>query len=103
LAPVADAETKEEVGTNQEKYVSGGPDGLIPASHGLDFNILRLDLKPGGHGSSNSPASLVSQLEKASIANLLDERIGPSVHHIGKLRLHLGNLKLVRFGRFGIV
>jgi mitofusin len=54
--------------------------------HDADFQILRLDLKVGPHGSSNSPAALVSQLEKSSIANLLDERMGASISHIEKLR-----------------
>jgi mitofusin len=74
----------EEV--REDKEVSDA-DRLISAS--TDFNILRLDLKLGSHGSSNSPASLVSQLEKASIANLLDERIGASINHIDKLRLRV--------------
>ncbi|TEB22772.1 transmembrane GTPase fzo1 [Coprinellus micaceus] len=59
---------------------------LIPSS---DFNVLRLDLKLGAHSSSSSAASLVSQLEKASIANLLDDRIGSSLSHIEKLRLRV--------------
>lgn len=60
-------------------------EGLIPA----DFQILRLDLKLGPHGSSTSPGGLVSQLEKASIANLIDERIGHSLNHLDKLRLRV--------------
>jgi mitofusin len=59
---------------------------LLPAS---DFHVLRLDLKLGASGSSSSAASLVSQLEKSSIANLLDERIGSSINHIDKLRLRV--------------
>ncbi|KAG2101505.1 hypothetical protein BD769DRAFT_1654885 [Suillus cothurnatus] len=54
-----------------------------------DFNILRLDLKLGPHGSTTSPAALVSHLEKGSIASLLDERIGASVNHMDKLRLRV--------------
>ncbi|PPQ84402.1 hypothetical protein CVT26_007222, partial [Gymnopilus dilepis] len=54
----------------------------VPSS---DFNVLRLDLKLGAHRPS-SAASLVQQLEKSSIANLLDERIGTSIAHIDKLR-----------------
>ena len=54
-----------------------------------DFQVLRLDLKLGSSSSSSSAASLVSQLEKASIANLLDERIGLSLNHIDKLRLRV--------------
>lgn len=54
-----------------------------------DFHVLRLDLKLGPHGSSSSPASLVSQLEKSSIANLLDERIISALKHVDKLRLRI--------------
>ena len=64
-------------------------DRSIPTSNESDFSILRLDLKLGPHGSSNSPTSLVSQLEKSSIANLLDERIGASISHIDKLRMRI--------------
>ena len=58
-------------------------DRLLPTT---DFNVLRLDLKLGSQHSSTSAASLVTQLEKSSIANLLDERITTSVTHIDKLR-----------------
>lgn len=54
-----------------------------------NFTILRLDLKLGPHGSSTSPAVLVSQLEKSSIANLLDERISAALQHMDKLRLRV--------------
>ncbi|KAL1700913.1 hypothetical protein EV121DRAFT_213215 [Schizophyllum commune] len=50
-----------------------------------EFQILRLDLKIGAANSSH-PAALVSQLEKASIANLIDERITASISHMSKLR-----------------
>ncbi|KAG5353900.1 hypothetical protein C0989_000143 [Termitomyces sp. Mn162] len=56
---------------------------LLPSS---DFHVLRLDLKLGASGASNSAASLVSQLEKSSIANLIDDRITCSLSHINKLR-----------------
>ncbi|KZT28784.1 hypothetical protein NEOLEDRAFT_1058102 [Neolentinus lepideus HHB14362 ss-1] len=62
---------------------------LSDPSSESEFNILRLDLKLGPHGSANSPASLVSQLEKSSIANLLDERIISALGHIDKLRLRV--------------
>lgn len=62
---------------------------LIPSTDASDFHIFRLDLKLGAHGSSNSPASLVHQLEKNSIANLLDERIAGSMSHIDKLRVRV--------------
>lgn len=61
-------------------------DRLLPPS---EFQILRLDLKIGANGTTTSATSLVSQLEKASIANLLDERIGASINHIEKLRLRV--------------
>ena len=51
-----------------------------------DFSILRLDLKMGAAGG---PAALVQQLEKASIANLVDERIQASMTHMDKLRLRM--------------
>ncbi|KAE9396275.1 P-loop containing nucleoside triphosphate hydrolase protein [Gymnopus androsaceus JB14] len=51
-----------------------------------DFSVLRLDLKLG---PNSTVASLVSQLEKSSIANLLDERIGSSLNHVDKLRLRV--------------
>ncbi|KAF5367309.1 hypothetical protein D9757_010096 [Collybiopsis confluens] len=51
-----------------------------------DFSVLRLDLKIGPH---SSVVSLVSQLEKSSIANLLDDRIVASINHIDRLRLRV--------------
>lgn len=78
----APAELTDEPETHDQE-------SLIPVYEGTDFSILRLDLKIGPTGSSTSPASLVSQLEKSSIANLLDERIAASVTHIDKLRLRV--------------
>ena len=57
---------------------------LLPPSS--DFHVLRLDLKLGPTGASTSPAFLVNQLEKSSIANLIEERINASVSHIDKLK-----------------
>ncbi|KAJ7767438.1 transmembrane GTPase fzo1 [Mycena maculata] len=54
-----------------------------------DFHVLRLDLKLGSTSSAASASSLVSQLEKSSIAHLLDERLAASVAHIDKLRLRV--------------
>ncbi|KAJ7050472.1 hypothetical protein C8F01DRAFT_1067661 [Mycena amicta] len=54
-----------------------------------DFHVLRLDLKLGSASSANSASSLVSQLEKSSIAHLLDERLATSIAHIDKLRLRV--------------
>ncbi|KAF9533172.1 transmembrane GTPase fzo1 [Crepidotus variabilis] len=58
---------------------------LLPSS---EFNVLKLDLQLGSHKPS-SAASLVSQLEKSSIANLLDDRIATALQHIEKLRLRV--------------
>ena len=58
-------------------------DGQAPPSS--DFQVLRLDLKLGP-GGAQTAAALVSQLEKSSIANLLDERIASSINHVDKLR-----------------
>ena len=68
--------------------VGSEDEGLLPSKCG-DFNILRLDLKLGPHGSSTSPAALVSHLERGSIANLLDERISSAIQHMDKLRLRV--------------
>ncbi|KAH9480260.1 Transmembrane GTPase fzo1 [Psilocybe cubensis] len=87
LASIPDSQGKEEDAQSTEDIKKDAEDErLLSAS---DFNVLRLDLKLGSHHSSSSAASLVSQLEKASIANLLDERIGASVNHIDKLRLRV--------------
>ena len=50
----------------------------------LDFNVFRLDLKLGPH--SSSPAALVTQLEKSSIAKLIDDRMWTALSHMDKLR-----------------
>lgn len=62
---------------------------LVDDGKELDLHVLRLDLKLGPHGSATSPASLVSQLEKSSIANLIDERIDHAVNHVEKLKLRV--------------
>ncbi|EIW81095.1 hypothetical protein CONPUDRAFT_72913 [Coniophora puteana RWD-64-598 SS2] len=80
----------EEVAEAEQKEVAEADPLLPPANQG-DFNILRLDLKLGPHGASKSPSALVSQLEKGSIANLLDERITSSSGHLDKLRLRVGD------------
>ncbi|GBE85080.1 hypothetical protein BKA93DRAFT_825871 [Sparassis latifolia] len=83
LASIADAEDDADVEGSDDT------ERLIPVSNAADFHVFRLDLKLGAHGSSSSPAALVSQLEKSSIANLLDERISTAVAHIDKLRLRV--------------
>ena len=66
LASIADEASEEQTNDAEEEET------LLSS----DFHVFRLDLKLGSHGSSASPAALVSQLEKASIANLVDDRIG---------------------------
>lgn len=85
LTSIPDAQ-EEQADSAEKSADKGGDDRLIPAS---DFNVLRLDLKIGTNHSSQSAASLVSQLEKSSIANLLDDRIATSINHIDKLRLRV--------------
>ncbi|KAF9241082.1 hypothetical protein BU15DRAFT_87326 [Melanogaster broomeanus] len=88
LASISDAqESASEVAYENEKDAAEG-ERLLSDKIG-DFSILRLDLKLGSHGSSTAPAALVSQLEKGSIANLLDERIGAAIQHMDKLRLRV--------------
>jgi len=83
LASISDSQdTEEETPASKES----NQDRLIPSS---DFNVFRLDLKLGSSHTSSSAATLVSQLEKSSIANLLDERIAASVNHIDRLRLRV--------------
>ena len=89
LASVADVEDEQhDTSINTTPPLDNEREGqlLIPAA---DFQVLRLDLKLGSSSSSRSAASLVSQLEKSSIANLLDERISLSLNHIDKLRLRV--------------
>jgi mitofusin 2 len=51
------------------------------STHDSDFQVFRLDLSLGSPGSSGGAGALVSQLEKVSIANLVDERIAVAVRH----------------------
>lgn len=80
LSSISDAMEDSPEESEQDK--PGDNERLIPAS---DFQVLRLDLKLGASGAA-SAASLVSQLEKSSIANLLDERLTASLNHMVKLR-----------------
>ncbi|EIN12294.1 transmembrane GTPase fzo1 [Punctularia strigosozonata HHB-11173 SS5] len=80
MSAVKDVPEEKEDSMVEEKA------SLLSDAEAAEFNVLRLDLKLGSHGSSSSPAALVSQLEKSSIANLLDERINSSVNHVDKLR-----------------
>ncbi|KAG8214684.1 P-loop containing nucleoside triphosphate hydrolase protein [Butyriboletus roseoflavus] len=86
LASIADAcEHPNELADEN----AAGSDKETLSDKSGDFTILRLDLKLGPHGSSASPVALVSQLEKGSIANLLDERISAALQHMNKLRLRV--------------
>nr|VWO95596.1 Zn(2)-C6 fungal-type domain-containing protein [Ganoderma boninense] len=80
LASIADKEEEPAPGAEDDT------DGLVSAAEASDFHVFRLDLKLGPHGSSSSPAALVAQLEKSSIANLLDDRVVSAVNHLDKLR-----------------
>ncbi|KAG9315685.1 hypothetical protein JVU11DRAFT_3332 [Chiua virens] len=87
LASIADAEEQPCELADEAAEHSTDKETFIEKAG--DFTILRLDLKLGPHGSSTSPAALVSQLEKGSIANLLDERISTALSHMDRLRLRV--------------
>jgi hypothetical protein len=80
LASIADVQNEDELPSTSNK--ENEAEHLIPTS---DFQVLCLNLKLVTHSSSNSAVSLISQLEKSSIANLLDKCIGASIGHIDKL------------------
>lgn len=84
LAPIADAQEHPSEPVDEDEE-----DKPVLSDKAGDFTILRLDLKLGPHGSSTSPAALVSHLERGSIANLLDERIFAALQHMDKLRLRV--------------
>lgn len=55
---------------------------LVSAQDATDFNVFKLDLKVG----SLSSTELISQLEKTSVASLLDEKIIQIMRHLYALR-----------------
>lgn len=55
---------------------------LVSAQAANDFNVFKLDLKVGSLSSSE----LIHQLEKASVASLLDEKIIQTMRHLMALR-----------------
>lgn len=63
-----------------------------PDSELSHFQVLRLDLNLGSPGSSVGAGALVSQLEKVSIANLVDERMAVSAQHIDRLRVRVEDM-----------
>ncbi|KAJ1303074.1 hypothetical protein OPQ81_011275 [Rhizoctonia solani] len=56
-----------------------------------EFHVLRLDLSMGN--GSHSPSSLVSNLEKASIAHLLDDRLEAALAHVNKLKVRIADTR----------
>lgn len=56
-----------------------------------NFQLLRLDLSLGSPGSSAGAGALVTQLEKVSIAKLVDERMAVSAQHIDRLRVRVAD------------
>ncbi|KZV70402.1 hypothetical protein PENSPDRAFT_752597 [Peniophora sp. CONT] len=78
------AEDAEQLPEGENEAANG--DRLIPASEvSDDFRVFRLDLKLGHAGAQQ----LVHQLERASIANLLDDRLTASMTHLDKLRVRV--------------
>ena len=90
LASIADAQ--EDASELVDENAEDSTDKEVFSDKADDFHILRLDLQLGPHGSSTSPAALVSQLEKGSIAKLLDERISTALQHMDKLRLRVEDI-----------
>ncbi|KAH9171671.1 hypothetical protein EDB89DRAFT_1970340 [Lactarius sanguifluus] len=82
LASIADAQENDAGESPSDPDVGGR---LIPESEVSDFQVFRLDLNLGHHGSSAAAGALVSQLEKVSIANLVDERMAAASQHIDRL------------------
>jgi mitofusin len=82
LASIADARENDVDDSMSDPDVGGR---LIPESDVDDFQVFRLDLNLGHPGSSAAAGALVSQLEKISIANLVDERMAASLQHIVRL------------------
>ncbi|GAB1525620.1 mitofusin [Rhizoctonia solani] len=56
-----------------------------------EFHVLRLDLSMGN--GSHSPSSLVSTLEKQSIAHLLDDRLDAALAHVNKLKVRIADTR----------
>ena len=53
----------DEPGQMEEPASENDAERLVTPAEANDFHVFRLDLKLGSHGSSSSPASLVTQLE----------------------------------------
>lgn len=89
------AETDAASGGSETEFGSDSvseAETLLDPNVAADFHVLRLDLKLGAPGSASSASvsgALVSQLEKTSISNLLDERIDNAISHIDNLRVRV--------------
>lgn len=57
---------------------------LVSVQDVQDFNVFKLDLQIGSHRLSS--AELISQLEKTSVASLLDEKLLQIMRHLMSLR-----------------
>ncbi|KAB5589326.1 hypothetical protein CTheo_7233 [Ceratobasidium theobromae] len=57
-----------------------------------EFHVLRLDLSMGPNGVHN-PSALVSNLEKSSIAHLLDDRLEAALAHVNKLNVRMADTR----------
>lgn len=77
----ADEHELGESSATAERRAPTGPRLMTPQI-AQEFSILKLDLKLG----ALSQAELVHSLEKASIASLLDGKIGQSIKHLLSLR-----------------
>jgi len=82
LASISDAQENE---TDEHLLDSTVDTHPTPDSESSDFHLFRLDLNLGTPGSSAQAGALVSQLEKVSIAKLVDERLAVTAQHIDKL------------------
>ena len=82
--------TLPDVLEKEEDLADGTMEPSSSASDPIDFSVFRLDLKLGTH--SSSPAALVTQLEKSSIAKLINERIGTALTHMDKLRARVEDI-----------
>ena len=82
--------TLPDVLEKEEDLADGTMEPSSSASDPIDFSVFQLDLKLGTH--SSSPATLVTQLEKSSIAKLINERIGTALTHMDKLRARVEDI-----------
>ncbi|KAH9987108.1 hypothetical protein BJV77DRAFT_1061678 [Russula vinacea] len=89
LASILDAREND---SHDSPSTSDANERSTPDSELSHFQVLRLDLNLGSPGSSVGAGALVSQLEKVSIANLVDERMAVSAQHIDRLRVRVEDM-----------